>query len=224
MRSLALSTLAACAVLVAVAASPALADSHNKDEARAEFDQAETHYKLGRFQEALDAYTRAYEIYPAPALLFDIGQCHRNLKNYERAIFFFEGYLRDETNPARRTLAEELIAESKAEIERQRAAAAIPPPISSDVATALAAGPAGSQTAQPTAVTPPAELSRPAASPALLEARPAPEPPQRPVTRRWWFWAGVGAVAVAAGAFAYYESGHTIDVLPGGTVGTLDRR
>jgi tetratricopeptide (TPR) repeat protein len=224
MRTLALSTLAACAAL-AVTAAPAAADSRNKDEARAEFDQAETHYKLGRFQEALDAYTRAYEIYPAPALLFDIGQCHRNLKNYERAIFFFEGYLRDETNPARRTLAEELIAESKAEIERQRAAAAIPPPISSDVATALAPGPAGSQTGQPGA-TPPPELSRPAASPtpALLEARPAPEPPQRPVTRRWWFWAGVGAVTVAAGAFAYYESGHTIDVLPGGTVGTLDRR
>jgi hypothetical protein len=34
----------------------------------------------------------------------------------------------------------------------------------------------------------------------------------------------VGALAVAAGAFAYYESGGTTVVAPGGSLGTLDRR
>ena len=33
-----------------------------------------------------------------------------------------------------------------------------------------------------------------------------------------------GVLAAAAGGFAYYSSGATTSVLPGGTVGTLDRR
>ena len=99
-----------------------------KAMAKVEFDKAQIQYKLGHFDEALAGYSRAYELFPAPAFLFNIGQCHKNLKNYERAIFFFEGYLRDEKSPARRALAEELLTESKAELEKQQrvSAAAIP--------------------------------------------------------------------------------------------------
>ena len=39
--------------------------------------KAQLHYKLGRFEEALNAYTRAYEIYHAPALLFNIVSATR---------------------------------------------------------------------------------------------------------------------------------------------------
>ena len=65
-------------------------------QAKAQVKKGQLDYKLARFEEALEDYTHAYELYPAPALLFNLGQCHRNLKNYERAIFFFEGYLREQ--------------------------------------------------------------------------------------------------------------------------------
>ena len=89
-------------------------------EAKSEVERAEVQYKLGRFDEALEGYSRAYELVNAPGLLFDIGQCHRNLGSYERAIFFFQEYLREETRPERRALANQLIAESRSELEKRR--------------------------------------------------------------------------------------------------------
>ena len=91
-----------------------------RQQAKAAVEKGETAYKLGRFEEALEEYSHAYELFPAPALLFNLGQCHKQLKNYERAIFFFEGYLRDEQRPTNRRLAEDLIAESRAEINAAR--------------------------------------------------------------------------------------------------------
>ena len=81
------------AALLALAVSlvlprPVLAadDRDNKAQARAEVAKATLHYKLGGFEEALAAYTRAYELFDAPAPLFNIAQCHKNLRNHERAI------------------------------------------------------------------------------------------------------------------------------------------
>jgi tetratricopeptide (TPR) repeat protein len=165
-------------------------------------------YKLGRFDEALEADSRAYELFNAPSLLFDIGQCHRNLRSYERAIFFFEEYLREETNPARRTLANELIAESRAELEKQR----LQPPDRSDQA------PEGASTIFPREATMP--------TPALVDSADTAAPPPVPVTRRWWFWTaiGAGALVLATGAIALFGTGDTRTVPPSGSVGTLDRR
>jgi tetratricopeptide (TPR) repeat protein len=59
------------------------------------FEAARAHYNLGRFEEALAEFTQAYEALPNPELLFNIGQCHRKLDQCERAIFFFNGYLRE---------------------------------------------------------------------------------------------------------------------------------
>jgi tetratricopeptide (TPR) repeat protein len=203
-------------VCMLVAAAPRVAfAASKKDEARSEFDRGEIQYKLGRFQKALEAYTRAYEIYPAASLLFDIGQCHRNLKHYDRAIFFFEGYLREASNPSRRRLAQQLIDELRAEMEKKRAAiATVPPPepVAPPAAALTAVEPRAEARAATTLV----------ATPVRADAEPAP----KPVTRRWWFWTaiGAGALAVATGLFVYYESGTTTTGLPGGTVGTLDRR
>src|SRR4051812_8919928 len=107
---------ALCLPLVARGAN----DARRRAEAKAEVERAEVQYKLGRFDEALEGYSRAYELVNAPGLLFDIGQCHRNLRSYERAIFFFGEYLREETRPERRALANQLIAESRSELEKRR--------------------------------------------------------------------------------------------------------
>jgi tetratricopeptide (TPR) repeat protein len=186
--------------------------------AKAAVDRAQLDYTLGRFQEALDGYSHAYELFEAPALLFNIGQCHRNLGNHERAIFFFEGYLRAETKPNRekRGLAADLFAESKAELARQRA----------DDDARIARERAAS--ARPPARTPSRTLALapdPAAAPAVsLEANATP-PPRASGGHGGWLWGAAVAVAiaVAAGAAAYYVTGDPKLVPPAGSVGTLDR-
>jgi hypothetical protein len=159
--------------------------------------------------------------------MFDIGQCHRKLEHYDRAIFFFEGYLREATNPSRRKLAQQLIAELETQIEKQRAAVAtmsLPGAVPQSPGAA-AADPVAPTAAALAAVDPRAE---PGAAPALVAApvRADDEPPPKPVTRRWWFWTAIGAAALAVGGgvLVYYESGTTTTALPGGTVGTLGRR
>ena len=219
------------AALLALAVSlvlsrPALAADERdaKAQARAEVTKATLHYKLGRFEEALAAYTRAYELFESPALLFNIAQCHKNLRNHERAIFFFQGYLREETDPKRRVLAEDLLAKSRAELQRQRSEPPPPPPLP----IPLPAPPVGAEVSK---AEPPKSLDLSGRDPAA--AGPAPgvlaqevQAERPPLTRRWWLWTavGVGVLALAGGTVAYYASGETTVVPPTGTVGTLDRR
>jgi hypothetical protein len=194
-------------------------------EAKVEFEKAQLHYRLGRFEDALQAYSRAYELFNAPALLFNIGQCHKNLQNHERAIFFFEGYLREETDPEKRALAEELIAVSRGQLARQR----IEPPKSDPVGAAPRAD-AGAPAAPPPPTTAVTVAPDPASTAPVFVTSPAldegPTPiEERPLYRTWWFWTAIGVgAAVVTGAAIYYGTAPTTTVQPSGTVGTLDRR
>src|SRR5258707_13285580 len=92
------------------------------EEARALTGKATVEYNVGRFQQALELYTRAYEKAQRPALLFNIGQCHRLLGHYEDALFFYHGYLREQPDAPNHTLAEQHIEESQHALDAQRAA------------------------------------------------------------------------------------------------------
>jgi hypothetical protein len=186
-------------------------------QAKAAVAQAQVDYQLGRFEAALEGYRRAYELVQLPVLLFDMGQCHRNLGNVERAKFFFEGYLRDETrmDPERRHVVEDLIAESTATLDRQRAAAAA-------AATAKAAAAAKRRPpARPKIRLEAVDDTAPAGL-GLRAAAPESSPGDRSIFGHWWFWTALGALALAGGA-AYYVTGEPRLSPPTGTVGTLDR-
>jgi tetratricopeptide (TPR) repeat protein len=232
-RALPRAGLAAAILLAGATAlgapAPGLASADAKPanaraQARAQVRKAQLDYKLARFQDALDGYSRAYELYPTPALLFNLGQCHRNLKNYERAIFFFEGYLREQPkiDPDQRALTDALITESRTALDREKADAAA-------IAARFAAPPLSSMPArQPQLAsarlalrTPPAGDAHPEA---LVSIDRRPPSHDTPVTHRWWFWTAIVGTAVAAGAAAYYATGDPRMVLPSGSVGTLDRR
>jgi len=109
--------------LASVVPGAAMAQGSRIEQAKVLVAAADIDYRLARFPEALDGYTRAYELYPVPALLFNIAQCHRNLKDYDKAIFFFEGYLRDAPTATNRALVEDLIRESRAELAKAPPAA-----------------------------------------------------------------------------------------------------
>jgi len=144
---------AVIAALCVVSLAPGVAagQSSRIDQAKQQVAAADIHYRLARFTEALDEYTKAYELYPVPALLFNIGQCHRNLKDHAKAIFFFEGYLRDAPAATNRKLVEDLIRESQAELDKA-------PP-----------------------ATPTSPAPTPATNPAPTTTAPAPPSPREPV-------------------------------------------
>jgi tetratricopeptide (TPR) repeat protein len=109
------------ALLVAFVATDARADDAT-DKARAEFQDANQHYRLGQFEDALAAYKRAYEQRPLPEFLFNIGQCHFNLGNYERSIFFYESFLREKPDAPNRGVVESQLVEARAALDMEQAA------------------------------------------------------------------------------------------------------
>jgi tetratricopeptide (TPR) repeat protein len=119
--SFALLTLA---VPAAAQTTPPGPDPTGLEEAKALSRQAEVDYKLAHFEVSLSEYSAAYQKYPTPGLLLNIGQCQRMLKKYEQAIFFYKGYLRDKPDASNRLVVEGLVEETTRSLEAQRADAA----------------------------------------------------------------------------------------------------
>jgi len=173
-------------VVVALGASaPVAAASDGGRPGRAHFEMAETKFNLGRFEEAAVDYQAAYEAEPLPAFLFNIGQCHRNLGNYERAQFYFRRYLELDPRSPNRPDAERLIAEMDRLGDGRGPAAPPPGPPS------LAAPVSGTR----------AEDQRTPAFAPVVERAGDTSPARPPFYRRPWFWVGSAAV-VAAGIAA----------------------
>jgi tetratricopeptide (TPR) repeat protein len=184
-----LNLLLGCAAL---SVGPAALASESATGARQIFAQAETAYRLGRFEEAIGSYSRAYELSAHPELLFNIAQCHRHLEQHRQAAFFYERFLvLASRNAPSRPLARKLLAEVTARAEQQervlgastpadeprRALDLAPPPLPPPdaVTGALGTGPSAAAEASP------------------------------PLYRRWWFWTAVGT-GIAAGAAATFAA------------------
>lgn len=215
-------------MIFVLAVSGAFADD-NKQAAKKHFKIAEQHHKLGRFKDALREYSKAYELAPLAGFLFNIGQCHRLLGNYERAIFFYEGYLREKPGAKNRKAVLKLIRESKKELnkelggqkrlegEKRKAEEArrkvellkkerdVERERTKEQERMLAL-----------------ERDRLAA---MAEARRKEQEKSPAFYETWWFWSIVGtAVAAAAGGTIYALTAEDTTVLPSGNLGTLDLR
>ncbi|MCK5798452.1 MAG: hypothetical protein KAI47_14775 [Deltaproteobacteria bacterium] len=155
--------------------------------ARALFAEANTLYKLSKFQEALHRYEKVYKLVPRPSALFNIANCYRHLGKRSKAIFYYKLFI-DEwaaKNPTRQVPELEIARKHIETLER----------------AARAARPA---TAKP--ATSPAKPTTELTRPALVPTTPPPQPQSQsqqstPVYKKWWFWTIIG-VAVAGGATA----------------------
>jgi tetratricopeptide (TPR) repeat protein len=121
--------LACCAALASVLSAGLGAGGARADESidaisdpAALYERGEQSYKLGHFDDALAAFGKSYELSKEPALLFNIGQCHRQLKNHERAVFFFEEYLTDSADVSNRAEVEALLTEERALMDADKRA------------------------------------------------------------------------------------------------------
>lgn len=147
-------------------------------------------YDLGSFDKALDEAEQAYRLDPLPQILFNIAQCHRALKHWEQAAFFYRRYLlKLPAAPNRRTV-DDLLTEAT-----YRAKAAQLPAPKAGPAPSLNAELALEQAPGPKPILPDTPLSAPAA--AVSEAPP-------PTSHSHWLGASLAAAAVVSAGFAIY--------------------
>src|SRR5262245_60839463 len=92
-------------LLLFAVASPVAAAPHKKappkpSKKTPEQKEADRHFKSGvalyneqKFTEALAEFERAYEIAPAPIVLYNIAACHRDLSHYGEAVKYYNKFL-----------------------------------------------------------------------------------------------------------------------------------
>lgn len=93
------------------AVRPARADDPAMRAAKRHYERGQKLFGLQKFDEALDQYQQAFDAKPIPDFLFNIGQCQRNLGDYEAAIFSYKRYLKLSPDAENRDQVEKLIAE-----------------------------------------------------------------------------------------------------------------
>jgi tetratricopeptide (TPR) repeat protein len=96
---------------VAVPARTASADDPATRAARRHYERGEKLFALGKFDEALEEYQTAFDAKPLPGFLYNIGQCYRNLGDYDQAIFSFKKYLKLEPEAQNKESVDRLIEE-----------------------------------------------------------------------------------------------------------------
>ena len=190
------------AVLLCSLAEASWADKKTETEARTYYDQGTKYYALGRFEEAIQNYEKAFELRPDPVLLYNIAQAYRLSKNFERALFFYKSFLRNAPDAPNRAQIEERIAELEEWVAKQQVTANAPP-----VGTAEPEGDGRASIPSPDET---AEAGDEADDEAdTTPAAPAPRDGggSRPIYKKWWFWAGIGAVAIGTTAIVIATTG-----------------
>jgi tetratricopeptide (TPR) repeat protein len=183
-RLIALVVLVAMALPLAPATAQAQAPNKKAvDRSRQLVREGNALFHGGRFDEALKKYELAYELNPGPKTVFNMAQVNRQLKNHERAAFFYDSYLNLRPDAPNRAAVEAIIADEKTKLAEQRKAEALAKEKAAAAAAAAAAA------------------LRPAPPPTVVGMAPPPPPPSRPWFKRWYVWAAVGA-AVAGGVAA----------------------
>lgn len=190
--------------------------------AKKAFERGEQAYRLGRFEEALRHYKDAQAARSLPAFLFNIAQCYRNLKRWERARFFYRLYLAESVQAPNAVEVQERVAE----MDRALAQEEHLRPVTVSVTTSPPGATVhlGGQGQEARAQTPAVLRLAPGSHLILLrlaghrdevrrvEVRPgrpqvveitlAPLPRTVPYHQRWWFWTGISATALMVGVAA----------------------
>jgi tetratricopeptide (TPR) repeat protein len=195
------------AFAVFFAASAHASPQSNDDDtrrARAAFDEGMTNYNLSHFEQALANFETAYRLKHDPALLFNIGQCYRQLNRPKDAIRSYRAFLRESSDPARADEVRKLIADAEQLAAANERAAEQPP--------------TGVQ--QPAGLPPSvASVHEPAGAADNKLTATAPPPPAR--KSRTWVWVTVGvASAVVVGAAVGLGVGLSRGNEPGTSLGS----
>jgi hypothetical protein len=162
-------------------------------------------------------YEEIYKVTLEPVLLYNIAQAHRLGGDFDKAVFFYKGYVRAQPQAKNRGEVQKRIAELELAIEAKRRGQERPPNVPATVEprarpqTATSQPPAASEpatqprpsvpattTSEPaTATPPPSDVQTQAAQPTTTQtASNADTSSDKPVWKKWWFWTIIGGVVV----------------------------
>jgi tetratricopeptide (TPR) repeat protein len=105
--------------LLGITARVASADDAATARARQHFERGEKLYAATKFSDALGEYQQAFDAVPLAGFLFNIGQCYRNLGDYDAAVFSYRQYLKLAPAAANRDQVEQLIRELEAKRDQR---------------------------------------------------------------------------------------------------------
>lgn len=230
-----------------LASAPAYARRPSEVESlRSERSLGTVALNLGKYDDAVEHFARAYSIGQDPALLFSLAQAYRLGGKADKALATYSAFLRAVGNNSKyRGQVERAADEIESltsfmlnhPVDSRKAsppmAATDPAPPAKDTdntATVLepptiekpvednpTVVPAKVATAVPL---PQPEMPQPPALVIVSEKTATPESKDRPVYGRWWFWTGV-ASAIAAGTVAAWYYSQPGDRPPASTYGSV---
>lgn len=114
--------VAAVAIALCAAATVGMPEARAQDEslnqARESFDQAQKRYEKGEWAEAAKLFEKAYAARAFPQFLFNIGACYEKMRQYDKAVDFYERYVGATKDDKERAATRKRIAVLKKEISR----------------------------------------------------------------------------------------------------------
>jgi hypothetical protein len=203
-------------LFVCLAASPTWSQPPVPTSARVVAEKARRAYDLGRIEEAIDGFARAYQMSGEPGLLFETAEAHRELGRNADAVSLYRTYVQRAPGGPHRQAAEKAIEEigrnngggdAKVAVPSENGArpGAKPPPAPAPPSAATAALPPAPPPQPPApapAATPAPATVTEAALATDLRGDAAPAPAERPrAVPRWLPWISLAAtLALGAGA------------------------
>jgi tetratricopeptide (TPR) repeat protein len=118
LRRLALFFLLSC-FATTIWAQPNPPSEDKKAEAEAAVAEAQTAYAAQEYEKALSFFTKAYGLYPAPALLFNIAQCYRLTNHDKEALENYKLFLAAEPNTPYAAEVQGRITELEAKLAKE---------------------------------------------------------------------------------------------------------
>lgn len=119
-----LTMLAPVSVSLAQGKPPEASEANTK-KAKEIFKEADQHFRLREFAETIPLLKEAYRLYPSSLFLYNLAQCHLELKQYEEAVSYFENFIEVDPKSKNRPQAEKYLKQAREGLavaqEQQRA-------------------------------------------------------------------------------------------------------
>ena len=174
-------------VLGLLAMTATTARAQDAATAREAYDKGMAHYHLEEYDAAIEEWERGFRAKPAPEFLYNIAQAYRLSKRPDKALSFYQKYLRVAPDAKNRDEVQRQMAALQELIDKQKSSAEGPPqqPL-----------PATGVTTPPPTAPPPVAPPTPTATSTTGRADLVAQPAEKPVYKKAWFWGVIGGAAV----------------------------
>src|SRR5262245_55059676 len=108
-------------------ASIVYAQTDTSAQARQLYEQGMAHFQLEEYDAAIGKWEQGFRLRPVPEFLYNIAQAHRLAKRSDKALSFYQKYLRQTPRAPNRAEVERLIAQLKVAVAAQQKATEQPP-------------------------------------------------------------------------------------------------